>query len=390
MMYGPCTVTAKVGDGTTVTLAQSTNYPFEDRIILTLTTARKVAFPLYLRVPAWCDQPALSINGKKTKLAAKGGDLVRIARTWSSGDKIVWDLPMVVKVTTWARNKDSVSLNYGPLTFSVKIGEKYVPQYPDRANDKWPALEILPSTPWNYGLVVDKVKPEPGIRVAKKPFPASNQPFTLETAPIELKVPAKCIPNWTENYFGVVDKLQQSPIKSDEPRETVTMIPMGCGRLRLSALPLIGEGPNAKPWVKCGEPISSFSEDAGILKSLTGPGDPRDSRDGSGMFLMYGGSLFGSKQWIRMPFDQPRKVSKARTYWWTEFYENGGVRPPASWSLFYKDGQQWKPVKNAQGYGVELNKYNEVTFDPVETTELKIEIQFQRDRCCGLIRWQVE
>ena len=283
-----------------------------------------------------------------------------------------------------------MSVNYGPLTFSVKIGEKYVPQYPERSNDKWPALEILPATPWNYGLVVDKARPSSGIKVVRKPMPASNQPFTPETAPIELKVPAKRIPNWTENYFGVVDKLQQSPIRSDEPVESVTMIPMGCGRLRMSALPVIGDGPDAKPWVKCGEPISSFSEDPNILKSLTGPGDPRDSRDGNGMFLMYGGSLFGSKQWIRMPFDQPRKVSKAKAYWWTEFYEHGGVRPPASWALFYKEGQAWKPVKNPSGYGVALDQYNEVSFDPVETTELKMEIQFQRDRCCALIRWRVE
>jgi hypothetical protein len=58
--------------------------------------------------------------------------------------------------------------------------------------------------------------------------------------------------------------------------------------------------------------------------------------------------------------------------------------------LFYKDGDTWKPVPNARGYGVALNQYNEVTFDPVKTTELKMEIQFQPGRCGSLIRWRVE
>ena len=110
----------------------------------------------------------------------------------------------------------------------MKIGEKYVRQHPERKDDKWPAYEIVPTTPWNYGLVLDSCQSGDGIEVVKKPFPADNRPFTLADAPVELKVRAKRIPNWTENYFGVVDKLQPSPVKSDEPVETVTMVPMGC------------------------------------------------------------------------------------------------------------------------------------------------------------------
>jgi hypothetical protein len=284
-----------------------------------------------------------------------------------------------------------VSVHRGPLTYSIKVGEQYVRQHPERKDDKWPAYEIVPTTPWNYGLVLDPTNPANGLEVVKRPFPASNQPFTLADTPLELKVPAKRLPDWTENYFGVVDKLQASPIKSDEPVEIVTMVPMGCARLRMSALPTIGEGPDAKPWTKCGEPISSWSEDAGILKTLTDPREPKNSADGSvGMFLMYGPSLFGSKQWIRLPLGEARTVSRAKTYWWTERYEHGGVREPASWRLLYKDGDSWQPVANPSGYGVAKDQYNEVTFQPVKTTELKIEIQFQSGRCGSLIRWRVE
>jgi hypothetical protein len=391
MMYAPCTVTAQVGDGTKVRIEQKTRYPFEERVELALTTPKRVAFPLYLRIPAWCAQPRLSLNGKALAVTAKGGDLVRIARTWASGDTVVLDLPMAVTLTRWEKNKNSVSVNRGPLTYSIRIGEDYVRQFPDRKDDNWPALEIKPATPWNYGLVLDGANPAAGIEVVKKEFPASGQPFTLADAPVELKVRAKRIPNWTENYFGVVDRLQPSPVRSDQPVETVTMVPMGCARLRMSALPLIGEGPDAKPWVRCGEPISSWSEDEKILKTLSDPREPKNSEDGGvGMFLMYAPTIAGSTQWVRMPFGEARTVSRAKTYWWTEHYEHGGVRVPALWRLLYKDGDAWKPVPNPSAYGVAANQYNEVTFDPVKTTELKMEIQFQPGRCGSLIRWRVE
>jgi len=39
---------------------------------------------------------------------------------------------------------------------------------------------------------------------------------------------------------------------------------------------------------------------------------------------------------------------------------------------------------------VALNQYNEVRFDPVKTSELRMEIQFQPGRCVAVIRWRVE
>jgi hypothetical protein len=48
--------------------------------------------------------------------------------------------------------------------------------------------------------------------------------------------------------FGVVGTLQDSPIKSDEPTETVTLIPMGAARLRISSFPVVGEEAGAHEW----------------------------------------------------------------------------------------------------------------------------------------------
>jgi hypothetical protein len=46
----------------------------------------------------------------------------------------------------------------------------------------------------------------------------------------------------------LVGKLQPSPVKSDLPSETVTLIPMGAARLRITSFPVIGQGEGAQQW----------------------------------------------------------------------------------------------------------------------------------------------
>jgi hypothetical protein len=390
VMYAPCVVSAQVGDGTKVTIEQVTKYPFEETVQFNFKLPKSAAFPLYLRIPAWCDSPVLKLNGKPATLAAKGGQLVRVNRTWQQGDQLTLELPMKLKLTRWEKNQNSVSVNRGPLTYSIKIGEKYVRHGNQDPKAPWPAWQIIPTTPWNYGLVVDPAQPERTIQVVKKAWPTDNQPFAAESAPLELKVSARLIPTWGENYWGTVDRLQPSPVKVATKTETVSMIPMGAARLRMSALPVIGDGPDARPWPKYQEPVSSWSEDVGILKTITDPSDPKSSRGDGKCFLMYGSTLGGSKQWIIMPFEKARTISKSRTYWMDEQYPNGGVRVPASIALFYKDGDVWKPMRNPAGLDCKMDQYNDATFDPVTTTAIKMEMQFQPTRCGGLFRWRVE
>ena len=53
-------------------------------------------------------------------------------------------------------------------------------------------------------------------------------------------------------------------------------------------------------------------------------------------------------------------------------------------------GGKWQPVAGASPYGVELNKPNRVTFDPVKTTALRIEVQLREDCSGGILEWRVE
>ena len=91
-------------------------------------------------------------------MSAPPRQCVRIRRQWQDGDTIQLVLPMQIKLRKWEANQNSVSVDRGPLTYSLKIGEKYVPVR--TSNAAWPACEIHPTSAWNYGLVVDENAPE--------------------------------------------------------------------------------------------------------------------------------------------------------------------------------------------------------------------------------------
>ena len=85
-------------------------------------------------------------------------------RTWSANDKVVLALPMQIGVQVWKENRNTVSVSRGPLTYSLKIGERWVRE---GGTDEFPAQEVYATTPWNYGLVVNLQKPEESFQVVK-------------------------------------------------------------------------------------------------------------------------------------------------------------------------------------------------------------------------------
>ena len=244
-LYAACEVSAKVGDGTAVKITEETEYPFGETVELKVSPAKAVRFPLYLRVPNWCESPAVKINGKPVEMQAGPLSYISLERTWQPGDRVSLELPMKVAVRKWPKNKDAVSLDYGPLTFALLIGERWE-SYGGEGD--WKEWEVFPTTAWNYGLVLDGRNPASGLEVKRKTAPAAKQIFTLEAVPLEIRAKAKKIPAWKLDRFGLAGALQPSPVKSSAPVETVTLIPMGAARLRIASFPTIGDGPDAHAW----------------------------------------------------------------------------------------------------------------------------------------------
>jgi hypothetical protein len=140
--------------------------------------------------------------------------------------------------------KDAVSVDFGPLTFSLRIEEEFREidgrtaaqgdsgWQPGADPTKWPTFEILPKTPWNFGL-----PRKPKFEVIRRPWPANDVPWTLEGSPLEMQTTAYQIPSWRLDSFGLVAILPKSPVKVETPPQPIRLIPMGAARLRISAFP---------------------------------------------------------------------------------------------------------------------------------------------------------
>jgi hypothetical protein len=93
--------------------------------------------------------------------------------------------------------------------------------------------------------------------------------------------------------------------------------------------------------------------------------------------------------WVQYDFAKPEMISSSKVYWFDD-RPNGGCRIPAGWRLLYKHGDNWVPVKNTSPYEVLKDQYSVVTFEPIMTDDLRLEVMLPKDSSSGIMEWKVE
>ena len=405
-LYAASEVDARVGrDGRRVRIVEETDYPFGESIRFTIVfpgeerpRAARTRFPLYLRVPRWCAAARVEVNGLVVSAMPEPISYVKIDRAWKDGDQVDLLLPMEIEVKEWERQYGTVSVSAGPLAFALAIGEKWIKaegkeewQNHEKADlessAEWPAHEVFPTTPWNFGLVVDHRSPAASFEMVRKSGPLAAQPFTFEDAPVSLRARARPIPAW-KMEDGLVGRMQQGPIRSDEPEESVILVPMGCAKLRIASFPKIDNGPMGRDWIVAPEPRASHCFASDTTRALNDGLSPESSKD-SRIARFTWWDHKGSVEWVAYDFDAPRAVSAVEVYWFDD-RGIGHCRVPASWRIFWLDDETWKPVANKTPYETATDRYNRVEFERVVTRGLKIEVQLEEDYSGGILEWRVE
>ncbi len=383
-LYAATSVKAKVGAGSTVTFTEATDYPFSDVVQFSLAATNADDFPLYLRVPQWCSNASAEVNGETVATSLTPSSYLRLERTWKDGDQVTLHLPRHIEVKTWAANHDSVSVNYGALTFALRIGERWQ-SYGN--NPAWPEWECYPTTAWNYGLDLDSSNPAASFEVITNPGPIPAYPFSLEAAPIRLQVRARRISGWKLDSLNVVPPLQSSPVFDTQDEETVTLVPMGAARLRISAFPTVSTNTAATHWAVTYTPSASHCWASDSVQALCDGLVPSNSSDTTIPRFTWWDHL-GTAEWVRADFNSISPVSQVSIYWYddTGF---GQCRVPQSWVVEYLAGTNWVAVNGAGPYGTARDTWNTVNFTPVRTPALRVQVQLQSGVSGGILEMRV-
>lgn len=245
-VYAPSNVTAKVADGTVVQIKEETAYPFEESIRFSIHFAdkkvKKAFFPFHLRIPTWCKQPVVRLNGKIIAVDAYQGEIVRINREWKQGDKLILELPMHIEASFWFER--AAVIERGPLIYALKMEEKWAKKTMETDKIKqygaW-YYEVTSGSPWNYALTFTQLQPEVINKHFKveKSSAIARYPWTLDDAPIKIIGKGRQIPTW-QIYRGSAGSVpyftQQGPDTLEE--EEIILIPFGCTTLRITEFPV--------------------------------------------------------------------------------------------------------------------------------------------------------
>ena len=176
-VYGPTVVRTTLAGAGDVTVSETTDYPFDGAVHLKLSIARPATFPLKLRIPAWCDNAAVTVNGT-VQPKPKVGSFTTIARQWADGDTVDLTLPMPLSTVVGVNG--AISVARGPLVFSLRMPEQARVVKP--GPDGFVQLSFTSPDPWNVALKVDPAHPDATVAVHAQAMPSGN-PFDPDGQP---------------------------------------------------------------------------------------------------------------------------------------------------------------------------------------------------------------
>ncbi len=355
--------------GNTIKFQQDTDYPWDGNIKIRVDPDSPVRFAVHIRIPGWAqnkpvpsdlyrymnrsdEEITLKINGELISLDLKKG-YARIRRTWNKGDSVELYLPMpirrVLSHTEIKDNSGKVALERGPLV--------YCAEWPD--NQGFVSNLVLPD---EVELQVEhRADLFDGVSVIKGQTRALHQ-GKQEKETITQQQEFIAIPYYAWAHRG------QGEMSVWLPREESLA----------RALP--------KPSIASTSKVSVSQDKNGT--PINDQWEPRDSNDHAHPYLHWWPTR-GTEEWVQYDFEKPETVSVVEVYWFDDT-GRGQCRVPVSWKALYKKGTDWIEVENTEPYGVKKDMFNRVSFKPVRTSALRLEIQLPEKFSAGIHEWKVK
>lgn len=360
-----------------VQLVQTTGYPWEGKVSIQVKPEKGSEFAVRLRIPGWlqstpvasdlyaytapAEKYTLKVNGSTVK-PAEGDGYATIVRTWKPDDVIELELPMEVRrVKANDQVEDDrgmLAMERGPIVYCLE------------------GIDQPDSVVFNKFIPADaKIDVTFDANLLKGVMVLSGTAKEVAKDGSIKDVPFKAVPYSTWNNRGAGQ--MEVWVADSKDRAVPTPEPTIASKAKTFNIqaPIQKDAP----------------ESASIETPAWGVNDqwePKRSSDISKPYF-YWWLKRGSLETLAYEFDQPYTVSNVQVYWLDFDHYDGNYRVPASWKLYYKDGNSWEEVEALNEYGVKKDCYNSLDFKPVKTTGLKIAAQLQKGESGGIIEWKV-
>ena len=368
-LFASNTLTRKIG-GKNVTISQETNYPWDGDVTISIDkTAQKKPFGLKVRIPGWVKGEvvpsdlytyadgkrlgySILVNGEKAEGSLTEDGYFTIERKWAKGDKVSvhFDMePRVVKAHASVKaDTGRAAIERGPVV--------YCAEWPD--ND-FSVRSVL-------------LNQEPEFKVFH-----SEDLYGVEKISTEAQTIA----------INKAGKLEVKDV-------TLTLIPYyawchrGSGEMSVWLAQELSAVRASKPATLASQSIIDASTKSASISAINDRLIPSEADMSVPYYHWW--PKEGGVEWISYTFAQPSKVSSSSVFWF-EDQPWGGCGLPKSWKIYYMDGEGvWQPVESDSGYPVKKFADCTVTFKPVTTSALKIELELQDKLSAGIYEWTVK
>ena len=357
--------------GKRVELSQTTEYPWDGDIELTVKKNNAGAFALKLRIPGWVlgkvtpgslyeytddVRPGyrVTVNGKKVSGELSSDGYLTIDRKWRKGDVVRLHFEMQPRTVRANRKVEAdrglVCVERGPLVYCSEW-----------ADNDFDLMSVLMNQ-----------KPE----------------FTIGNATIA-DTPIKTLSTNAQTLdFDKSGRLTATDVE-------LRLIPYyawchrGSGKMRVWQPQDLSATNPGQPATLASESKVSSSHDSPAVNAINDRLTPKDENDRSIPYFHWWPKK-QSTEWLAYEFPRQSHVQSATVYWFDDS-PWGGCRVPKSWRLLYQTPTgEWTPVTGVKSYPLTKGEPCTVAFDPVETTGMKLEVTLPDDNSSGIFEWTVK
>ncbi len=360
--------------GKPVTLTQTTQYPWDGDIAITIDGNKAGEFRMRIRIPGWARGEAtpgglyqfsdnklttysVKVNGEEASSDLQDG-YFSISRKWKKGDRVDVHFDMTPRTITALEDVEAdrgrVAVQRGPLV--------YCAEFPD--NDFDIGGMLLNQKP-QFATVETTLLTEKGQSYALTSLATDAQLLNFDEQGALTAQPQRLtlIPYYAWNHRG--------------PGRMMVWLPQ---QLRATS-------PALPPSLASTSTVSASTRTP-ALSALNDRLVPKGADDRSVPYYHWWPKQ-GTTEWLQYDLPEVSTLASSTVYWYDDG-PWGGCRVPKAWRILWRDADgQWQPVETSEEYGTRRSGPNTVHFKPVDTGAVRLEVELPDDNSAGIFEWEI-